>query len=104
MLLSQPHSVYYVLELQLKQDKRKWYVFAQGISPLFYNLEGIQHFRIYKKWFQDAEFQKKDITWRFIAFQQRYKRWRLIRKKIIQAFLRGQLERGEVTIQQLLNR
>lgn len=93
------HSEYYSLELQLQQDKRKWYVFAQGISPLFYNFEGLQHFRIYKQTVVEHEFQKKDLTWKFIRFQQFYKR-RLRLKKLVIRNLR-KLQTGEVTFSQL---
>ncbi len=66
----QQHSFHYILKLQLKEDKKTWYVFAQGISPLFYRFEGIQHFRIYKQWVENEEFKKKDLTWKFIHFQE----------------------------------
>ena len=93
------HSVHYILELQLLEDKKKWYVFAQGISPLFYRLEGIKYFRIYKQWIDTTEFQKKNLTWKFVRFQQSIKeRYRL--KKRFFKHLRC-IETGEVTFQQL---
>ncbi len=98
------HSQHYVLELQLEEDKKKWYVFAQGISPLFYNLKRIQHFRIYKQWVENQEFQKQDITYRFYRFQQHYRRWKQLKKEYIRAYLRGDLERGLITMSHLVNR
>jgi hypothetical protein len=95
------HSQHYLLELQLKEDKKKWYIFAQGISPLFYRLEGIQHFRIYKQWVEENEFVKKNLTWTFIHFQ-RFWRLRLRMKKLVIKHLRN-LETGEVTFQDLIN-
>lgn len=93
---------HYMLELRLQEDKRKWYVFAQGISPLFYRLEGIQHFRIYRETLVNRQFQKQDITWRFLQFQRIFRR-RLQLKKLVWKHLRF-LETGEVTFSQLLNR
>jgi hypothetical protein len=96
------HSIHYILELQLKEDKKKWYVFAQGISPLFYRLEGMQYFSIYKQWVENTEFEKKNLTWKFVRFQQLYKR-RIQLKKLVLKHLR-KLETGEVTFQELSNR
>jgi hypothetical protein len=96
------HSTHYILELQLHNDRKSWYVYAQGISPLFYNLKGIQHFRIYKQWIQNNEFQKKEITWRLLDFQIRWKRWIQFKKRVIRN-LRS-LESGEVTWGQLIHR
>jgi hypothetical protein len=93
---------HYILELQLRDDKKKWYVFAQGISPLFYRLEGVQHFRIYRQYLVNHEFQKRDLTWSFVKFQQVFRR-RLQLKKLVWKHLK-QLETGEVTFQQLVNR
>jgi hypothetical protein len=95
------HSRHYLLELQLKEDKKKWYIFAQGISPLFYRLEGIQHFRIYKQWVENNEFEKKNLTWSFVRFQQLYRRHFQL-KKLVFKHLRH-LETGEVTFQDLIN-
>jgi hypothetical protein len=101
--MEQEHSDHYILELQLKDDKKKWYAFTQGISPLFYRIEqGVQHFRIYKKWISDTKWKQKDLTWRFSQFQQLYRK-RLQLKKLIWKNLRL-LETGEVTFQQLSNR
>ena len=99
--MQQVHSQHYLLELQLKEDKKKWYIFAQGISPLFYRLEGIQHFRIYKQWVENNEFEKKNLTWKFVRFQQFYRR-RLQLKKLVVKHLRH-LETREVTFQDLIN-
>jgi hypothetical protein len=99
MSLLQPHSTQYLLELQLKEDKKKWYVFAQGISPLFYRLEGIRHFRIYKQWVEETDFHKQDITYRLLQFQQRVRQY-LRMKKLWFRYWR-KLETGEVTFQQL---
>ena len=96
------HSDHYILELQLKGDTRKWYVFAQGISPLFYRLEGIQYFRIAKKWVYNMKWEEKSLTCRFLQFQRLYRR-RLQLKKLVWKNLRT-LETGEVTFQQLSNR
>jgi hypothetical protein len=95
------HSHHYMLELQLKDDKKKWYVFAQGISPLFYRLEGIQHFRIYKQWLVNSKWERKPLTGRFSQFQRVYRRYLQI-KKLVQKNLRL-LETGEVTFHQLLS-
>lgn len=92
--MSQPHSTHYILELQLKDDKKKWYVYAQGISPLFYNLQGIQSFQLYKQWMEGTEFKKQRITYRLLRFQQRF-RERLRLKNLALKHLR-QLETGEV--------
>ena len=97
---SLPHSVHYILELQLKEDKKKWYIFAQGISPLFYRLEGIQHFRILKQWVTTPEFEKKDLTWKFIRFQQFLKQQFALKKLVRQQVRR--LETGEVQFSELL--
>lgn len=96
------HSEYYALEIKLQGDKKKWYVFAQGISPLFYNLEDLQFFKIYKQWVVEGEFQKKDLTWRFLQFQRLYRR-RLKLKKLVIKNLR-KLQTGEITFSQLSNR
>jgi len=96
------HSEYYALEIKLQGDKKKWYVFAQGISPLFYKLEDLQFFKIYKQWFSGGEFQKKDLTWRFLQFQRIYRR-RLKLKKLVIKNLR-KLQTGEATFSQLSNR
>jgi hypothetical protein len=93
---------HYMLELRLKEDKKKWYIFAQGISPLFYRLEGIQHFRIYRETLVDNHFQKQDLTWRFLQFQRVFRR-QLHLKKLVSKHLRS-LETGHVTFSQLLNR
>ena len=95
-----PHSIHYLLELQLKEDKKKWYIFAQGISPLFYRLEGIQHFRIYKQWVHDTNFEKKNLTWIFIRFQQAIKQRYRLKKRVIKNWRK--LETGEVTFQQVM--
>ena len=83
-----------MLELQLKEDKKKWYVFAQGISPLFYRLEGIQHFRIYKQWVENDRFEKSNLTWKFTRFQQLCKQVFALKKWTIQNLRK--LETGEV--------
>lgn len=88
------HSQHYVLELQLKEDKKKWYVFAQGISPLFYRLEGIQYFRIFKQWVENDEYQKTNLTWKFMRFQQLCKHIFALKKWTIKNLRR--LETGEV--------
>ena len=93
---------HYLLELRLKEDKKKWYVFAQGISPLFYRLEGIQYFRIYRETLVNHEFQKKDLTWRFLQFQRVFRRHLQLKKLLIKHL--KQLETGEVTVLSLLNR
>ncbi len=95
-------SIHYMLELRLKEDKKKWYVFAQGISPLFYRLDGIQHFRIYRERVVNFQFQKEDITWRFLQFQRIFRRY-LQLKRLIRKHLR-KMETGEVTLSYLLNR
>ena len=92
-------SEHYVLELRLKEDKKKWYVFAQGISPLFYRLDEIRHFRIYKQWVHETEFQKKDITFRFLQFQRIFRRWNQLRLLTIKNLRK--LETGELTFLQL---
>lgn len=94
-------SEHYILELRLKEDKKKWYIFAQGISPLFYRLEGIQHFRIFKQWLHETEFQKKDITWRFLQFQRIFRRQNQLRLLAIKHLRK--LETGELTFSQLSN-
>ena len=94
-----PHSFHYILELQLQEDKKKWYVFAQGISPLFYRLEGVQHFRIYKQWVIGAEYEKKNLTWKFIHFQQCIKRRYKLKKLVIQNL--RYLETFQLTFPQL---
>ena len=94
-----PHSTHYILELQLLDDKKKWYVYAQGISPLFYNLKGIQHFHILKQWVEENTFIKKDITWRLVDFQMRWRRWNKFKKTVFQNLRK--LETGEVTWSQL---
>ncbi len=94
------HSTHFILELQLKEDKKKWYVFAQGISPLFYRFEGVKYFRILKQWVDNNEFQKQDLTWTFIRFQQVLKQ-RILLKKLVLRNLR-QLETGEVQFSHLL--
>lgn len=94
-------SQHYVLELQLKEDKKKWYIFAQGISPLFYRLEGIRHFRILKQWIHETEFQKKELTWRFLQFQRIFRRRNQLRKLVIKNLRK--LETGQLSFSQLLN-
>ena len=96
------HSDHYVLELQLKEDKKKWYVFAQGISPLFYRLEGIRYFRILKQWVHNNEWKKKNLTGRFCEFQRLYRR-RIQLKKLVWKNLQ-KLETGQVTLHHLVNR
>lgn len=96
------HSEYYSLEIKLQGDKKKWYIFAQGISPLFYNFEGLQYFRIYKQTVVEHEFQKKDLTWKFIRFQQFYKQRVKLKKLVIQNLRK--LQTGEVTLSQLETR
>lgn len=93
---------HYILELQLKDDKKKWYVFAQGISPLFYRLEGVKHFRIYRQILVNHEFQKQDLTWRFVKFQQAVRQYFQLKKLVIKHL--RQLETGDITFSQLLNR
>lgn len=100
-LLSLAHSPHYVLELRLKEDKKKWYVYAQGISPLLYNFQGIQSFQIFKQWVQGTDFQKQNITYRLLQFQQCV-RDRIRMKKLWFRYWR-QLEIGEVTWQSLTN-
>lgn len=95
-------SQHYVLELQLKEDKKKWYVFTQGISPLFYRLEGIRHFRILKQWVHETEFQKKELTWRFLQFQRIFRRRNQLRKLVIKHF--RSIETGQLSFLQLMNR
>ncbi len=92
---------HYMLELRLQEDKKKWYVFAQGISPLFYRLEGIQHFRIYRETVVNHIFERYDLTGRFCQFQRIYRKRRQLKKLVIK-HLRC-LETGEVTFSQLLN-
>ena len=94
------HSLHYVLELQLKEDKKKWYVFAQGISPLFYRFEGIQFFRIYSQWVEDNEFKRKNLTWNFVRFQKLYRSRIQLKKRVIKH--RRKLETGEIAFSQLL--
>lgn len=94
------HSLHYVLELQLKEDKKKWYVFAQGISPLFYRFEGIQFFRIYSQWVEDNEFKRKNLTWNFVRFQKLYRSRIQLKKLVIKH--RRKLETGEIAFSQLL--
>lgn len=89
------HSTHYILELRLKEDKKKWYVYAQGISPLLYNFEGIQSICIFKQWVEGTDFQKENITYRLLQFQQRV-RERIRLKKLWFRYWR-QLETGEVT-------
>lgn len=93
---------HYFLELKLQDDKKKWYIFAQGISPLFYRFEGIQHFRIYRETVVNYSFLKQDLTWRFHQFQRFYRK-RLQLKKLVLKHLR-ELETGEVAFSQLINR
>jgi hypothetical protein len=83
-----------MIEIQLKDDKKKWYVYSQGISPLFYRFEGIQSFRIYKRWIENHEFQQKDITGNFLKFQ-RVLRQRIFLKQQAIKYLR-KMETGEV--------
>lgn len=92
------HSEHYMLELQLQHDKKKWYVFAQGISPLFYRLENLQHFRITKQWIDSHTVQLKSITWTFLRFQQ-FVRRRYRLKKFVVKHLR-QLETGTLPFHQ----
>lgn len=89
------HSIHYLLELQLKDDKKKWYVFSQGISPYFYKMEGAQSFRIYKRWVENHEFQQKDVTGRYLQLQ-RWIRQRIFLKKQAIKYLR-KMETGEVS-------
>ena len=100
--MSLPHSEHFVLELQLKEDKKKWYVFAQGISPLFYNLQGIRHFRILKQFVDEMEFKKKDITWRFLQFQRMFRKQNQLRKLVFKNL--RTLEIGQISFSQLINR
>lgn len=94
------HSLVYGLELQLKDDKKKWYVFAQGISPLFYRLEGLQHFRIYSQWIENFEFKRNNLTWAFLVFQQTVRRRLKLKTRVLKNLRK--LETGEVTFAQLL--
>jgi hypothetical protein len=96
------HSHHFMLEFRLKEDKKKWYVYGQGISPLNYRLEGIKHFRIYKQFVVNLHIEKQDITWRFLQFQLFYRR-RLQLRKLLWKNLR-KLETGEVTFHQLASR
>lgn len=93
------HSTHYVLELQLREDRKQWYVYAQGISPLFYKLKGVKHFRIYRQWLENTEYKKKEITWCLVAFQQIFRRQRALKKAVIKHLFK--LQTGEITFHQL---
>ena len=93
------HSTHYILELQLQEDKKQWYVYTQGISPLFYRLEGVKHFRIYRQWLENTVFKKKEMTWCLLAFQQLFRRKRQFKKAVMKHLFK--LQTGEVTFQQL---